>query len=426
LRPAWQINATMYTYASYFFLKKSVYRLFNRSKAKEITSQYREKRYHFFLKGLYEYYCAKYETNPKLIVFADDRSPVIPDNMAGLYQRFRGEGYECVTVLPKTKKSKYAVMRQFETLSYCNRFTKIYAQAKIVFLVEYFLPVYPNPPRNGCQVVQLWHACGAFKRFGYSTATMPWGPDVKELDDCPAHTHYSLVPVSAPECISKYAEAFHCSEEIVLPLGVPRTDIFFQHGYSARARADLLAVFPEIGNRNIILYAPTFRGDTIDQGNFDLHMNYKMLKEALADNYVMINKFHPLTRNVNGELEKDGDGGFAYDITSLLPIEKALAAADVVITDYSSIIFEYSLFNKPMIFFAYDLEEYFVQRNFYYDYETFVPGPIAKTTEEIIRQIQNIDRTFDPERVRVFREKFMSSCDGNSVDRIFKHLISRM
>lgn len=108
------------------------------------------------------------------------------------------------------------------------------------------------------------------------------------------------------------------------------------------------------------------------------------------------------------------------DVTTELDIDKLLCVSDVCISDYSSLIFEYSLFERPMIFFAYDLDEYFDWRGFYYNYDELTPGPIVKTTEEIIDYIQHLDTRFNPSQVRAFREKFMSACDGHATDRILE------
>ena len=95
-----------------------------------------------------------------------------------------------------------------------------------------------------------------------------------------------------------------------------------------------------------------------------------------------------------------------------------MCAADILVSDYSSLVFEYSILHRPMIFFAYDLEEYDNSRSYYYDYKTFVPGPIAKTDDEVISYIL---KGTDMSKVKAFREKFMSACDGNSTKRIAEY-----
>jgi len=115
---------------------------------------------------------------------------------------------------------------------------------------------------------------------------------------------------------------------------------------------------------------------------------------------------------------------FAFDVTDEMEIEELLCTADICISDYSSLIFEYSLFEKPMIFFAYDLDEYFDHRGFYYDYDEMTPGPIVKDPQQLIQVIKEIDADFDPAEVAAFREKFMSACDGKATARILDTICS--
>lgn len=119
--------------------------------------------------------------------------------------------------------------------------------------------------------------------------------------------------------------------------------------------------------------------------------------------------------------DKKKYGDFVFDGSTTVKIETALCAADILIADYSSLIFEYSLLNKPMLFYAYDLEEYEHDRSFYFDYKSFVPGKIVINNDEIISAIQKND--FRKDRIPAFREKFMGACDGRSTARIAKYAI---
>lgn len=95
-----------------------------------------------------------------------------------------------------------------------------------------------------------------------------------------------------------------------------------------------------------------------------------------------------------------------------------MCAADMLISDYSSVIFEYSLLSRPMIFFAYDLEEYDRDRSFYNKYEDFVPGPIVRDTDGIISAVRQAQSGFDSAKIENFRNYFMDACDGHSTARI--------
>lgn len=122
--------------------------------------------------------------------------------------------------------------------------------------------------------------------------------------------------------------------------------------------------------------------------------------------------------------DKEKYGDFVFDGSTTVKIETALCAADILIADYSSLIFEYSLLNKPMLFYAYDLEEYEHDRSFYFDYKSFVPGKIVINNDEIILAIQKND--FRKDRIPAFREKFMGACDGRSTARIAKYAICKI
>ncbi len=172
---------------------------------------------------------------------------------------------------------------------------------------------------------------------------------------------------------------------------------------------------PESKGKKVILFAPTFRGRVAKAQSpdcFDVEQFYK----NFSDEYVLVFKHHPLVR-VRPEIPEEYSR-FAVDFTDTMTIDELLCVSDICISDYSSLVFEYSLFERPMLFYAYDLDEYFDWRGFYYDYFELAPGPICKTNEEMIDYIKNIDERFDKDRVVAFKEKFMSACDGHATERI--------
>lgn len=300
------------------------------------------------------------------------------------------------------------------------RFQREYATSKLVFVEDAFFPLFANHPRKGTEVIQLWHACGAFKKWGYSTADLKWGADRKSLERYPIHNTYTAVTVSARNIIPYYAEAFNCPESIIRPLGVPRTDIYFSSDFASSARAEMLKKFPQIGDRKIILYAPTFRGNSILKSYMDLKLDIERMNAELSDDFVLLYKLHPQTAkrfSLSAE-EREKYENFVFDISKDVRIDLAMCAADMLISDYSSVIFEYSLLSRPMIFFAYDLEEYDRDRSFYNKYEDFVPGPIVRDTEGIISAVRQAQSGFDSAKIENFRNYFMDACDGHSTARI--------
>lgn len=300
-------------------------------------------------------------------------------------------------------------------------FLKEMATAKYVFTTDSNKAVGGFEKRPETKVIQVWHACGAFKRFGFSTSKLGFGGSNYKQNMYPQHRNYDVVTVSSPEIVWAYEEAMGLEgKNQVKPWGISRTDVFFDNNFISGARSKVRNAIPEINGRKIILYAPTFRGKVIEASSPD-KLNIEMMRARLGDEYVLLIKRHPFVKKQASIPETCKD--FAFDISDKLEIDHLLCAADICISDYSSLIYEYSLLERPMIFFAFDLDEYFDYRGFYYDYDELTPGPVLKTTENIISHIENIKTGFNREEVAEFKNRFMSSCDGNATNRILDQVL---
>ncbi len=374
--------------------------------------------YKKFAPTVYKLYSRK-PINEKLVVFADSSASLLPDNMTEIYERLNEKGYETRVFLKRKSSKKWYRDKFFEIVN-AYRFTKYYAQCRCLILTDYYYYAYANKPRENQHVIQLWHGCGAFKKWGYSTMDLEWGADRQTLEEYPIHNTYTYVTVSSDKVKKFYAEAFNCDEKIIRADGVPRTDKYFRKEYVSSARERLLKKYPEIEKRKIILYSPTFRGSSKGKANFVNMIDFLWLKEKLSEKYVILVKLHPFIRkgmNLSDNL-KELYSDFVFDVSKSVPIDDAMCASDMVITDYSSLIFEYALLERPMIFFPYDLKSYDRERSFYFDYENFVPGDIVTNTEDIYLAIIKNENDYDRERVRKFKEDFMSACDGKSTERL--------
>lgn len=299
----------------------------------------------------------------------------------------------------------------------CITAVKDIATAQYVFLNDASNVVSCLPLRPETKVVQLWHGCGAFKKWGMSTANLIFGGSRKEILRHPFYKNLSLVTVSSPEVVWAYEEAMVLQDEpgIVQPIGVSRADVFFDVEYLAASRSKIQELVPVSTEKKIIVYAPTFRG-RVAHAEGPNALDLAKMKASLGDSHLLLIKHHPFVKERPSIPADCAD--FAFDVSDQIGINELLCGADLVISDYSSLVFEYSLFERPMIFFAYDRDEYADWRGFYYDYETLAPGPICVTTEEVIEQICLAESEFDPVQVRDFRQKFMSACDGRATERI--------
>ena len=270
------------------------------------------------------------------------------------------------------------------------------------------------------RIVQLWHAVGAFKTVGYSRVGKPGGPNPFG----PAHKNYTFATVSSTADVPIYAEAFGIPESHVIPTGVPRVDPFFdpEHGQAAREAA--LEAFPAARGRFTILFAPTFRGNgarsaTYDLGRIDFAALHALCVEKDA---VCIVRMHPFVREPLG-IPDDLARPAHRRLRRPDRINDLLFAVDLLITDYSSIVYEYSILGRPVLFFAYDLEEYVASRDFYEPYESFVPGRIVRTFDELLDAIRRDD--YELEKVAPFAARHFDHLDGGSTDRVIDLILSR-
>ena len=358
---------------------------------------------------------AKAPVDERKVVFVELRLPKLTNSFKVLYDTlYRNYDFDlhCHFL-----RNTYVTRRQYR--KNVKAMLADIATAKYVFFDE-------ATNVNGCftmrpetVVTQLWHGCGAFKRFGYSTADAIFGATREQMEKYPFNRNYTRVTVSSPEVIWAYEEAMQYSHEsgVVQALGSSRTDIFYDRKVIDKAFENLYALMPQAKGKKVILYAPTFRG-RVAKATTPRVLIPEFMKYELGDDYVLLFKHHPLVRKRPKISEYCSD--FAMDVTDTMTIEDLLCVADICISDYSSLVFEYSLFEKPMIFLAHDLENFFDWRGFYYDYNELAPGPVVENTTGVIDYIKHIDERFDKARVHAFREKFMSSCDGHATERIMQ------
>lgn len=274
--------------------------------------------------------------------------------------------------------------------------------------------------RPETKYVQLWHGCGVFKKVGLSTIDKSFGKSAKSHKEYPVNTNYSYVTIASPELSWIFEESMGIDKEsgVITPTGISRTDEFFDEEFISGSYRKLYEKIPQARDKKVILYAPTFRGDVATCTTPDV-LDIAAFARELKDEYILILKHHPTVKKLP-EIPKEYENTFAYDMTrkSGMNINELMTVADICISDYSSVVFEYSLFERPMLFYVYDLEDYIDERGLYYDFDEITPGPLCRTNEEMLDYIKHIDERFDKQEVTDFKNKFMCCCDGHSSERI--------
>ena len=377
------------------------------SKLRRIRKHYR---YKVYFPKVYSSYCTEPVQENK-VLFLEMRFTKLSNSFELIYTALEESGeYDL-----KCSYVQFNFIRGREFTQRVNEMLKELATAKYVFVDDASLILSSIPLRKETVAINLWHACGAFKKFGRSTAELKFGSSAATLDKYPNYGNLTHVTVSSPEVIWAYEEAMHLPKGIVKATGVSRTDQFYDKEFVESRKQKLYEIMPEAKDKKVILYAPTFRGHVATASSPD-RIDFERFCRELGNEYVIVCKHHPFVKNppiIPEELQH-----FARDLTKYLSIEDLLCCADICISDYSSLVFEYSLFEKPMIFYAYDYDNYCDWRGFYYDYSEFTPGPVVQTEDELLNSIKNIDTQFDKQKVIDFKEKFMGSCDGHATERI--------
>lgn len=357
---------------------------------------------------------------PKTALFISRTSAEMPDSFSLLYERLGTEqGYDVEFI--SLGYGRLPIVGYYRN---CLASARRIAKMELVFLDDASDMVSCLPLRRETKVAQLWHACGAFKKFGMSTADLLFGGSREEKRKHPFYENLSLVTISSPEVQWAYAEAMDLEgkDDIIKPLGVSRTDVFYNERFLSDARKAVEERVPEIREKRVILYAPTFRGRVTEAKAPD-GLDIAAMGDSLGSDFVLLIKHHPFVKS--RPMVPSGYEKFAFDVSDDLDIEQLLPIADVCVSDYSSLVFEYSLFERPMAFFAFDIEEYEDWRGFYYPYDELTPGPVFRTTEELISYLSDLDRQFNLNQVEKFKLKFMSACDGHATDRIINQLVVR-
>jgi len=216
-----------------------------------------------------------------------------------------------------------------------------------------------------------------------------------------------------------FRRAFQFDKEII-ESGYPRNDYLFK----ANRPETIEALKRKYGiplDKKVILYAPTWRDNEYyakGRYKFDLKLDLDLLRRELGDRYVIILRMHYL---VAEQFDLSRYDGFAFDFSNHEDIRELYVISDLLITDYSSVFFDYAILKRPMIFYVYDIDTYRDKiRGFYFDFENEAPGPLVTTTEEVITAVHDLERNNYrlPASFDAFHQRFCYLECGESSHRI--------
>lgn len=329
----------------------------------------------------------------KRVFFYTPRSnKILLDNSKEVY-----DALDCKKVV-FAKKGKHSKREQWKVKYYL--FT-----SKVIVTddyCDYFQRVELRPEQK---LIQIWHACGAFKKFGLDSFLN----DIQK--ERAIHSQYDVVCVSSENIRADYAGAFGIDIDKVQALGVPRTDMFYKPHIIDAAKKQFFEEYPEYENKKILLYCPTFREKNGRKVANDPQIDWDIFSELLPPDVIMLIKNHPV-------IGKDLLGGKTFqNIANIKENTNTLMlVADIMITDYSSVIFECCILNKPIIFYCPDYDEY--ERDFYFQFPEDTYGDFTVNQEELCEAIIRNLRNPNLDKLTEFKEKYMGACDGHSTEHV--------
>ncbi|MED4130209.1 CDP-glycerol glycerophosphotransferase family protein [Shouchella miscanthi] len=360
---------------------------------------------------------SKLPTRKKLVVFESFSGKQYSCNPRAIYEYMRDANldYELVWSVNKNHKKKFSDnhIPHVERLSL--KWFLLMARARY-WVTNSRMPNWINKP-NHTIYVQTWHGT-PLKRLvsDMEHVRMPGTTKEKYVENFHKEARqwdYLLSPNSYSTEIFK--RAFQFSNE-VLQMGYPRNDILVT-GNSEENIKHIREKFTIPNEKKVLLYAPTWR-DHQNSGpgsyHFDLKLDLKKLQEVLGHEYILMLRMHSF---ISEKLNVQDMDDFVLDVSEYHDINELYLVADMLITDYSSVFFDYAILNRPIIFFAYDLEEYRDDiRGFYFPLEEKAPGPIVQTTDELLEVIQTMQGS--NENFNQFTAQFCSLEDGGATKRV--------
>lgn len=275
-------------------------------------------------------------------------------------------------------------------IKFCTIDAYFLGGSKYIFLNDNFMPLAYLKPNPDTKIIQIWHGQGAFKKFGLHIKQ----PEKIREREIAANQKLDYVVCSSEGVRGIYSEAFGIPIAKVLDTGSPNEDYYFRRHDLPALRDEFERKYPSCKNKLLVLYAPTFRDDREADKRILENIAFKKLKAAFPCQVEILVRLHP---QVHSNVNLEG----VVDVTDYDNINELCMISDLLITDYSSICMDFSLMKKPMIFYAYDLDKYKGDRDFYFDYESYVPGPIATTMDELCHIIEHED--FQTEKNDAFR-----------------------
>ena len=313
-----------------------------------------------------------------------------------------------VKVIAKKIEAKDGIIKQL--LPNCiNIFQQMVALAtsKVIIVDTYCITACILPHKKETKIIQIWHALGAIKKFGYQTIGVKSGSDEKTAKIMCMHKNYDYVLAPSKVTAKLYEQAFNVTEDKIKYIGMPRIDYILENDEVQKQK--IYEMYPILKQKQNIVYVPTYRKG--EKTELD-----ELVEKIDTSKYNLIIKLHPLDLKEYNYKEKEGviyeQKCKTYDL---------LKIADKIITDYSSLSIESSLLEKPIYFYTYDLEKYEKDNGINFDFENEPMGKYKANT--VTELVELMEQDYDYNILRDFKEKYISVNTNNCTKQIVEFIV---
>lgn len=368
----------------------------------------------FLMKVYYNFLCLFKTRRKNKILFMSETRDRLSGNLLSLSNRMNERN------LDKEYKMYYSfkkVLSDRKSALYYFKVLRLMAKVDYIFIDDY-APTFNLIKLRKTKLIQLWHAGVGFKSVGYSR----FGKEGSPHPIVSVHRNYDYAVVAAPNLIPTYQEVFGLTRKHFLSPGMLRLDGYLDSEVQKKAKEKITTKYPVIRNKQVVLFAPTYRGVGQKEAYYDFEVLDldKLYKVCLKNNYIVLFKFHPFIKEKI--YIKDNYKNIFIDASDYPDINELFYITDILITDYSSNIYEYSLFEKPIIFFDYDIEKYSILRGVHTDLNNS-PGNVCKQFDEVLELLET--KRFDIDKVKEFKNINIVKQDSKACDRLINELFNR-
>lgn len=265
-------------------------------------------------------------------------------------------------------------------------------------------------------LVQVWHAGEGFKSVGYSR----FGKDGSPFPSKSCHKSYTYALTGAPNLIKVYEEVFGIEKEAFLPVGMPRLDGFLDPGHMEEVREKIYCLYPILKGKQVLLFAPTYRGTGQKDAYYDYsQLDFDRIYDYCSEDRIFLMKMHPFVKEAPPIPQGYEDR--IVDLSTYPDINELYYVSDLLITDYSSDYYEFSLLKKPILFFTYDRQFYELTRGVHRSVLQYAPGKVCDCFDELMNALETKD--YEMEKTLAFVEENFGSYDGHASDRVIDILL---